>query len=81
MVVDRGEHRAGGVHRVAAPGEHHRAGGRAERLAGDRHPVAAVERGLLGALRRERRGRDEEEQQRQAVGDGQGAVRFSVQEW
>jgi len=30
----------------------------------------------------ERRGREEEEQQqRQAAGDGQGVVRFSVQEW
>ena len=52
----RGEHRAGRVDRVAAALEHHRAGGRRERLAGDRHPVLAVQRRLLGALLRRRDG-------------------------
>src|SRR6185436_14842847 len=41
--------RRGGVDRVAAFLENHRAGGGAQRFAGDRHPVATVERGLLGS--------------------------------
>ncbi len=50
----RREHRAGGVDRVAAALEHARAGGRRERLAGDRHPVRTVQRRLLRLLLRER---------------------------
>ena len=49
-----GDHGAGGVHGVAALLEDHGAGGGGERLAGHGHPVAAVERGLLGATFRER---------------------------
>ncbi len=41
------DHRAGGVHGVAAALEHHRAGGRGQRLAGDRHPLLPVQRRLL----------------------------------
>ena len=49
------EHRAGRVDCVAAALEHARAGGGRERLAGDRHPVRAVQRRLLCLLLRERR--------------------------
>ena len=45
------EHGARGVHGVAALREHERAGGGGERLARDRHPVAAVEDGLHRARR------------------------------
>ncbi len=45
------QHGAGRVHRVAAPGEGHGAGGGAQRLAGHCHPVLAVQDRLGGALR------------------------------
>ncbi len=46
------QHRAGGVHRVAAALEDPRPGGRRQRLTGDRQPLVRVELGLLGAHRR-----------------------------
>ena len=64
-----GEHRARGVDRVAALLEHHRAGRRGERLAGDRHPVRAVQRRLLRLLRQQRR-RDQHDE----YGDFEGAA-------
>src|SRR5437588_10240330 len=45
----RGDHGAGGVHRVAAPVEGLRAHGGGDRLAGDVRAVLAVERGLVSA--------------------------------
>ena len=47
---DGGEHCAGGVDGVAALREHHRARGGSEWFAGDRNPVATMQRGLLCAL-------------------------------
>ena len=44
----RRDHRAGGIHRIAAFLEGYCAGRGGERLARDRHPVAAVQRRLLG---------------------------------
>ena len=44
------EHRCGGVDGIAALLEHHRAGGGAQWLAGDRNPVAAVQDGSLSPL-------------------------------
>ena len=46
----RSQHRAGGVDGVAAALEHHRAGGRGQRLAGDGHPGLGVQRRFLGAF-------------------------------
>src|SRR5438270_107395 len=46
------DHGAGGIDRVAALLEDLRARGGRDRFAGDRHPVPAVERGLLGAALR-----------------------------
>ena len=66
----RGEHRAGGVDRVAAALEHARARGRRERLAGDRHPVRAVQRRLLRLLLRERGAVDERAQRQSRRGGG-----------
>ena len=57
----RGQHRAGGVDGVAAPGEDQRARGGAQRLAGDGDPVPAMQR-RLG------RGRSREAMRRQADG-------------
>ena len=48
----------GGIDGVAALLKHHRAGGRRERLAGDRHPVTTVQRRLLRALRKGNRGEE-----------------------
>jgi hypothetical protein len=48
------QHRRGGIHCVAAALEHHRAGGRALRLAGHRHPVLGQDRRSRGALRMHR---------------------------
>jgi hypothetical protein len=44
------DHGAGRVHCVAAAFEHLGAGGRTQRLAGDRHPMLAVQGRLFGAL-------------------------------
>ena len=56
-----GDHRAGRVDGVAALLEDRRAGRRRERLAGDRHPVAAVQGGLGRPLRHRARGEHAED--------------------
>jgi hypothetical protein len=47
-----GDHGRGGIDGVAALLKNHRAGGGAERFAGDGHPVRAVQRRLLRAHQR-----------------------------
>ena len=70
-----GEHRAGGVDGVAALLEHHRAGGGGERLAGDRHPVPAVQHRLGGARRPGAAGEDGEQERRRRGGESEAAKR------
>src|SRR5262249_57901793 len=69
----RRDHRAGRIHGVAAALEDHGTGGGRERLAGDRHPVRAVERGLLGArLGARQRGREQHGRGGEETAEGAG---------
>ena len=69
---DGAEHGARGVDGVAALLEDHRAGGGAERLAGDGHPVPAVQHRLDRALRRA--GEREEHAARRQMNEARGMV-------
>ncbi len=70
---DGAEHGAGRVDGVAALEEHHCAGRRTQRLAGDRHPVPSVQHRFHGPLRLQaRRGDNDGQEYEKADGRREG---------